>query len=172
MTLDLGKELATLTFSLTLVCNITPGWSCSVSTSVRYLWYIVTAPLNRPLLDPIPNGLNYTQYLPAVGFPQTRVLVPLTLRYPRQAPSSVFSVEILGSWDNFCKAYQLKRDRRTGPGHWRGCHTFENITCDGDTLDVSPSREGGLKMGGTYWYYVSSPSAPTPTLANAWAVPT
>ena len=72
-----------------------------------------------------------------------------------QAPTTVVSVEILGSWDNFSKPYQLKRDRRTGPGQWRGCHTFENITCDGDTLNASTSRDGGLKMGGTYWYYVS-----------------
>lgn len=70
-----------------------------------------------------------------------------------QAPTTVFSVEILGSWDNFSKPYQLKRDRKTGPGQWRGCHTFQNITCDGDTLNVSASRDGGLKMGGTYWYY-------------------
>lgn len=70
-----------------------------------------------------------------------------------QAPTTVYSVEILGSWDNFSKPYQLKRDRKTGPGQWRGCHTFENITCDGDTLDASTSRDGGLKMGGTYWYY-------------------
>ncbi|KAM0794498.1 hypothetical protein BDR22DRAFT_689619 [Usnea florida] len=70
-----------------------------------------------------------------------------------QAPTTVFSVEILGSWDNFSKPYQLKRDRKTGPGQWRGCHTFQNITCDGDTLNISTSRDGGLKMGGTYWYY-------------------
>lgn len=70
-----------------------------------------------------------------------------------QTPTTVFSVEILGSWDNFSKPYQLKRDRKTGPGQWRGCHTFENITCDGDTLNQSTSRDGGLKMGGTYWYY-------------------
>ena len=76
-----------------------------------------------------------------------------------QAPTTVYSVEILGSWDNFSKPYQLKRDRKTGPGQWRGCHTFENITCDGDTLDASTSRDGGLKMGGTYWYYVRLHSA-------------
>ena len=76
-----------------------------------------------------------------------------------QAPTTVFSVEILGSWDNFSKPYQLKRDRRTGPGQWRGCHTFENITCDGDTLNASTRRDGGLKMGGTYWYYVRLHSA-------------
>lgn len=70
-----------------------------------------------------------------------------------QVPTTAFSVEILGSWDNFTKPYQLKRDRKTGPGQWRGCHTFENITCDGDTLHSSTSRDGGLKMGGTYWYY-------------------
>ncbi|MCJ1424572.1 hypothetical protein MMC29_002460 [Sticta canariensis] len=70
-----------------------------------------------------------------------------------QAPASTITVELVGSWDRFTKSYPLKRDQRTGPGHWRGCHTFTNITCDGDSLDVSSSRDGGLKMGGTYWYF-------------------
>ncbi|CAD6594471.1 MAG: hypothetical protein ASARMPREDX12_009034 [Alectoria sarmentosa] len=81
-------------------------------------------------------------------------MAPTTLiTFMLQTPTTVFSVEILGSWDNFSKPYQLKRDRRTGPGQWRGCHTFENITCDGDPLQPSTSRDGGLKMGGTYWYF-------------------
>ncbi|MCJ1467795.1 hypothetical protein MMC07_006420 [Pseudocyphellaria aurata] len=70
-----------------------------------------------------------------------------------QAPASTITVDLVGSWDRFTKSYPLKRDKRTGPGHWRGCHTFTNITCDGDSLDVSSSRDGGLKMGGTYWYF-------------------
>lgn len=75
---------------------------------------------------------------------------------PSEAPYSAVTVEVVGSWDRFTKSYPLKRDRRTGPGHWRGCHTFTNITCDGDSLQVSSSRDGGLKMGGKYWYFVRS----------------
>lgn len=48
----------------------------------------------------------------------------------------------------------MERDKRTGAGHWRGCHTFTDIICDGDSQNMSPGRSGGLKMGGTYWYYV------------------
>ncbi|KAL8799410.1 MAG: hypothetical protein Q9200_007546, partial [Gallowayella weberi] len=70
-----------------------------------------------------------------------------------QLPRSVRKVEVLGSWDNFTQAYPLERDRQVGSGHWRGCHSFRNITCDGSHLDVTERRDGGLKMGGTYWYY-------------------
>lgn len=48
----------------------------------------------------------------------------------------------------------MSRDARTGPEHWRGCHTFENIICDGNLKATGLARDGGLKMGGTYWYYV------------------
>ncbi|KAL9621637.1 MAG: hypothetical protein Q9160_003889 [Pyrenula sp. 1 TL-2023] len=48
----------------------------------------------------------------------------------------------------------MSRDARIGPEHWRGCHTFENIICDGNVKATGSSRDGGLKMGGTYWYYV------------------
>jgi len=41
-----------------------------------------------------------------------------------------------------------------GRGHWRGCHSFTDIICDGDRLKADDGRNGGLKMGGTYWYYV------------------
>ncbi|KAN0079571.1 hypothetical protein V8E54_004785 [Elaphomyces granulatus] len=68
-------------------------------------------------------------------------------------PSTVRSVELLGSWDNFNRAYPMKQDKRIGAGHWRGCHTFTDIVCDGTTDGWSPGRNGGLKMGGTYWYY-------------------
>ncbi|KAL3481984.1 hypothetical protein BJX99DRAFT_111918 [Aspergillus californicus] len=63
------------------------------------------------------------------------------------------SVKLLGSWDNFSKPYAMERDKRVGAGHWRGCHTFTNITCDGMSSNLAPARTGGLKMGGTYWYY-------------------
>ena len=49
----------------------------------------------------------------------------------------------------------MERDVRKGKGYWKGCHTFENIICDGE-LDIrGRKRDGGLKMGGRYWYYVS-----------------
>ncbi|RDW90180.1 uncharacterized protein DSM5745_01955 [Aspergillus mulundensis] len=66
---------------------------------------------------------------------------------------NVRSVKLLGSWDNFAKPYVMERDKRVGAGHWRGCHTFTNITCDGMVHNTLPARSGGLKMGGTYWYY-------------------
>ncbi|KAJ6043306.1 hypothetical protein N7460_004661 [Penicillium canescens] len=61
----------------------------------------------------------------------------------------VRSVKLLGSWDNFSKQYVMERDKRVGPGHWKGCHTFTDIIGDGP----DQWRTGGLKMGGTYWYY-------------------
>ncbi len=51
----------------------------------------------------------------------------------------------------------MKKDLRTGRGHWRGCHTFENIICDGEPDKTHPGRNGGLKMGGKYWYFVRFP---------------
>ena len=51
----------------------------------------------------------------------------------------------------------MEKDSRVGEGHWRGCHTFTDIVCDGPTNNPSPARSGGLKMGGTYWYYVGDP---------------
>lgn len=72
----------------------------------------------------------------------------------------VKSVKLLGSWDNFSKPYLMERDRRVGPGQWKGCHTFANIVCDGSPAHMIPARSGGLKMGGTYWYYVCTPESP------------
>ncbi|MCJ1250778.1 hypothetical protein MMC30_008006 [Trapelia coarctata] len=69
------------------------------------------------------------------------------------APQSINYVTVLGSWDNFRKPYPMKRDCRMGRGHWRGCHSFTDIICDGDCLKAEGGRDGGLKMGGTYWYY-------------------
>ncbi|KAL8892792.1 MAG: hypothetical protein Q9215_000384 [Flavoplaca cf. flavocitrina] len=70
-----------------------------------------------------------------------------------ELPFSVRKVDVVGSWDNFKAAYPLEKDRQAGPGHWRGCHSFENITCDGLSLDPAMRRNGALKMGGTYWYF-------------------
>ena len=62
-------------------------------------------------------------------------------------------MDLLGSWDNFSKRYPMEQDTRKGKGHWRGCHTFKNIICDGDLQHMVEARDGGLKMGGKYWYY-------------------
>lgn len=48
----------------------------------------------------------------------------------------------------------MKRDSRRGHGYWTGCHTFRDIICDGDLADIHERRDGGLKQGGTYWYFV------------------
>ncbi|KAH0541528.1 hypothetical protein FGG08_004003 [Glutinoglossum americanum] len=70
-----------------------------------------------------------------------------------QTPPNINSAHLVGSWDNFKKRYPMEKDVRKGRGHWKGCHTFENIICDGE-LDVrGRKRDGGLKMGGKYWYY-------------------
>ncbi|KAF2660025.1 hypothetical protein K491DRAFT_675062 [Lophiostoma macrostomum CBS 122681] len=68
-------------------------------------------------------------------------------------PVAARTVELLGSWDNFSRPYQLKRDVRRSPDTWTGCFTFQNIICDGDFSDTSKRREGALKQAGTYWYY-------------------
>ena len=49
----------------------------------------------------------------------------------------------------------MARDGRVGSDHWKGCHTFTDITFDGSIGDdASRVRNGALKMDGTYWYYV------------------
>ena len=48
----------------------------------------------------------------------------------------------------------MQRDARVGQEHWSGCHSFSNIICDGDVTGSMTPRQGGLRMGGTYWYYV------------------
>ena len=66
-------------------------------------------------------------------------------------------VELLGSWDNFRKPYPMQKDKASGSLDWRGCHSFTDIVCDGDALEGnSVKRDGGLRMGGTYWYFVRS----------------
>ena len=47
----------------------------------------------------------------------------------------------------------MQKDRKIGSGHWRGCHSFKDIVCDGDAV-FEGKRNGCLRMGGTYWYYV------------------
>ena len=54
----------------------------------------------------------------------------------------------------------MKRDKSVGNLHWKGCHSFKGIICDGDALESDGAkRDGGLKMGGTYWYYVGESAA-------------
>jgi hypothetical protein len=72
----------------------------------------------------------------------------------RNTPGSTSAVNLLGSWDNFSKPYPMQRDWRVGSGCWRGCHLFTDIICDGEFVDRINKRDGGLKMGGRYWYYV------------------
>ncbi|EMC92054.1 hypothetical protein BAUCODRAFT_274926 [Baudoinia panamericana UAMH 10762] len=69
-------------------------------------------------------------------------------------PAHIRSVELLGSWDNFARAYPMRHDRRRGPGFWSGCFKFTSIVFDGleSSFNAKP-RSGGLKQGGTYWYY-------------------
>lgn len=70
-----------------------------------------------------------------------------------KAPPNVRTVELLGSWDNFTQPYVMHHDRRRGQGAWSGCFKFENIIFDGDQVSMNRPRSGGLKQGGTYWYY-------------------
>lgn len=70
-----------------------------------------------------------------------------------QAPPHMRTVELFGSWDNFTHAYRMHQDRRRGPGFWAGTFKFEDIIFDGETLQRQHPRTGGLKQGGTYWYY-------------------
>ncbi|KAK4211957.1 hypothetical protein QBC37DRAFT_203712 [Rhypophila decipiens] len=70
-----------------------------------------------------------------------------------QTHPSVNMVHLVGSWDNFSRTHAMERDSRRDAGQWRGCHSFKNITCDGDSSVNTPRRNGGLKMGHTYYYY-------------------
>ena len=79
---------------------------------------------------------------------------PLTNRCHSYLSCSVRRVDLFGSWDNFQAAYPLERDLRVGSGQWSGCHKIKDIVCDGDRLYPTRIRDEGLKMGGTYWYFV------------------
>ncbi|KAK3942441.1 hypothetical protein QBC46DRAFT_339646 [Diplogelasinospora grovesii] len=46
----------------------------------------------------------------------------------------------------------MERDIRRDRGQWRGCYSFKDIICDGDA-GSTPPRDGGLKMGHTYYFY-------------------
>lgn len=70
-----------------------------------------------------------------------------------RAPPHVRTVELLGSWDNFQRPYTMYHDKRRGQGFYTGCFQFENIIFDGSEVVWTKPRSGGLKQGGTYWYY-------------------
>ncbi|KXT06722.1 hypothetical protein AC578_8602 [Pseudocercospora eumusae] len=70
-----------------------------------------------------------------------------------RAPANVRTVELLGSWDAFAIPYRMNHDRLRGFGFWSGCFKFDNIIFDGDQVNWAKPRNGGLKQGGTYWYY-------------------
>jgi hypothetical protein len=70
-----------------------------------------------------------------------------------RAPHHVRTVELLGSWDNFQRPYAMYHDKRRGHGFYTGCFQFENIIFDGFEVVWTKPRSGGLKQGGTYWYY-------------------
>ena len=84
----------------------------------------------------------------------TTTMDPTTLvTFLFKAPPEARAVELLGSWDNFSQPYPMNHDRRRGKGYWSGCFKFHNIIFDGDSSYWTKPRTGGLKQGGTYWYY-------------------
>ncbi|KAL6707477.1 hypothetical protein ACN47E_004047 [Coniothyrium glycines] len=68
-------------------------------------------------------------------------------------PAALRSVVLFGSWDNFVRPYPLELYAPKWRNQWKGCFTFTDIICDGETNQSREKREGPLKMGGTYWYY-------------------
>jgi hypothetical protein len=50
----------------------------------------------------------------------------------------------------------MERDLRRGQGEWKGCYTFKDIIASDQDQDLAKIRNGGLKMGATYYYYVST----------------
>jgi hypothetical protein len=48
----------------------------------------------------------------------------------------------------------MERDTRRGLGHWKGVHSFRDSICSigGDRKN---KKSAGLKMGGSYYFYVS-----------------
>lgn len=49
----------------------------------------------------------------------------------------------------------MEKDLRRGSGQWRGCWSFKDIAYEGD-MTTAAKRNGGLRMGQEYWYYVRS----------------
>lgn len=61
----------------------------------------------------------------------------------------------------------MERDARRDRGQWRGCHSFQDIVCDGLQSSPEQKRSGGLRMGQTYYYYVGGPPCPPLGLGSA-----
>ena len=81
-------------------------------------------------------------------------MAPTTLvTFRIRAPAGTNSLRLYGSWDNFDIGYQMSKDLQQGSEYWTGCFNFSNVICDGKPSEVVRSRSGGLKMGGTYWYF-------------------
>ncbi|KAI9811542.1 MAG: hypothetical protein M1826_003145 [Phylliscum demangeonii] len=71
-----------------------------------------------------------------------------------QTPFDVRSVELIGSWDHFSRRYPMEKDLRRGRGIWRGCHVLDDHSAPpSPSGSASADPPGGLRMGGTYWYY-------------------
>ena len=79
----------------------------------------------------------------------TTTLITFRVRVPRGTRTLI----LYGSWDNFTTGYSMSKDLQSGSEYWSGCFNFTNIICDGRPSEVMRSRDGGLKMGGTYWYH-------------------
>lgn len=98
--------------------------------------------------------MESTTLITFILYVQSQFNFPSSLTDHRSNHPNARQVELLGSWDNFSGSYAMTKDSRRGHGIWSGCHTFKDIICDGDS-DIHEARNGGLKMGGTYWYFVS-----------------
>ncbi|KAK2031889.1 hypothetical protein LX32DRAFT_584026 [Colletotrichum zoysiae] len=65
----------------------------------------------------------------------------------------------------------MERDIRRDRGQWRGCYAFKDIVLDDEPGAKITKRNGGLKMGHTYYYYYEldgtqeshNPAQPTTT---------
>ena len=118
---------------------------------------ITSAPCLFPLLTQVyGDGVNHPRYIYLVRSFRPHLVFIVTHFSASECPAAARTVELLGSWDNFSKPYQLKRDTRRSSHLWSGCYIFNNIICDGDLTNLCEKRDGALLMGGTYWYYVST----------------
>ena len=133
----------------------TPSKHVSIPPPVRYEFT-----MNRSWHWQMQIHRNYlrlsdTVYSPDRSFQHnTTTMDPTTLvTFLFKAPPEARTVELLGSWDNFTRPYLMEQDRRRGSGFWSGCFKFEHIIFDGDSSGWNKPRSGGLKQGGTYWYY-------------------
>lgn len=119
-------------------------------TSMNRSWHWQLQQYHNKLLL-LDTRYNAEQQQPSSA---TTTMDPTTLvTFLFKAPPEARAVELLGSWDNFAQPYPMHHDRRRGTGLWSGCFKFHNIIFDGDSSYWTKPRTGGLKQGGTYWYY-------------------